>query len=63
MDQLYEAAKKEGKVVIQTPAGAGYRPAIDAFMKAFPGIEADQDRKSTRLNSSHIPLSRMPSSA
>jgi iron(III) transport system substrate-binding protein len=42
MDQLYEAAKKEGKVVIQTPAGAGYRPAIDAFMKAFPGIEADQ---------------------
>ena len=24
---------------------------------------ADQDRKSTRLNSSHIPLSRMPSSA
>ena len=25
--------------------------------------EADEDRKSTRLNSSHIPLSRMPSSA
>ena len=24
---------------------------------------ADVDRKSTRLNSSHIPLSRMPSSA
>ena len=24
---------------------------------------ADEDRKSTRLNSSHIPLSRMPSSA
>ena len=24
---------------------------------------ADRDRKSTRLNSSHIPLSRMPSSA
>ena len=23
----------------------------------------DEDRKSTRLNSSHIPLSRMPSSA
>ena len=27
------------------------------------GITADLDRKSTRLNSSHIPLSRMPSSA
>ena len=26
-------------------------------------LEADVDRKSTRLNSSHIPLSRMPSSA
>ena len=25
--------------------------------------EADQDRKSTRLNSSHLKLSRMPSSA
>ena len=27
------------------------------------GGEDDADRKSTRLNSSHIPLSRMPSSA
>ena len=27
------------------------------------GVEVDLDRKSTRLNSSHIPLSRMPSSA
>ena len=26
-------------------------------------IDANRDRKSTRLNSSHIPLSRMPSSA
>ena len=28
--------------------------------KQLPGL---RDRKSTRLNSSHIPLSRMPSSA
>ena len=28
-----------------------------------PTRDADLDRKSTRLNSSHIPLSRMPSSA
>ena len=27
------------------------------------GIPADQDRKSTRLNSSHLRTSRMPSSA
>ncbi|MEK7214455.1 MAG: extracellular solute-binding protein [Chloroflexota bacterium] len=40
-DKLVEAARKEGKVVIQTPAGAGYRPAIDAFAKAYPGIEPE----------------------
>src|ERR1051326_2041553 len=33
------------------------RARIDALLKSL------QDRKSTRLNSSHIPLSRMPSSA
>jgi len=40
-DALVDAAKKEGKVVIQTPAGAGYREAVDQFGKAFPGIEAE----------------------
>ena len=29
----------------------------------LPGSARGRDRKSTRLNSSHIPLSRMPSSA
>src|ERR1051326_5673059 len=29
----------------------------------YPSVAAFIDRKSTRLNSSHIPLSRMPSSA
>ena len=33
--------------------------ALIKFMLAAPEL----DRKSTRLNSSHIPLSRMPSSA
>ena len=33
------------------------------LMQNHPEINADRDRKSTRLNSSHIPLSRMPSSA
>ena len=42
------------------------RKAIGERLKA--GIDVviellDADRKSTRLNSSHIPLSRMPSSA
>ena len=31
--------------------------------KTFQGRKEIEDRKSTRLNSSHIPLSRMPSSA
>ena len=40
--------------------------AHDADITAFlivPGPLPSTDRKSTRLNSSHIPLSRMPSSA
>ena len=49
--------------------------ARDIWRAHYPGIISvaqieymlaeryDEDRKSTRLNSSHIPLSRMPSSA
>ena len=36
---------------------------IGNTMKYHPHGDASIDRKSTRLNSSHIPLSRMPSSA
>ena len=41
----------------------------DQGLKAIPGklfyrgYDLDEDRKSTRLNSSHVALSRMPSSA
>ena len=34
-----------------------------AVMQEVEDLNAGLDRKSTRLNSSHIPLSRMPSSA
>ena len=49
-------------------AKTGFKPAMSsAFQKALGsadvGIAGILDRKSTRLNSSHIPLSRMPSSA
>ena len=37
--------------------------ANDHLLDAFKPRQIEQDRKSTRLNSSHIPLSRMPSSA
>ena len=38
-----------------------YKAEDDALFAAIKKYETD--RKSTRLNSSHIPLSRMPSSA
>ena len=38
-----------------------YATQVKEIVKA--GVEVAIDRKSTRLNSSHIPLSRMPSSA
>ena len=45
----------------ENPHGAWY---IKTAIKGKPGGKlAGRDRKSTRLNSSHIPLSRMPSSA
>ena len=42
-----------------------YKPILTAFAVGLlvSGILLFPDRKSTRLNSSHIPLSRMPSSA
>ena len=47
----------------QTPDGISVKPLYTAEdTKALPHANT-LDRKSTRLNSSHIPLSRMPSSA
>ena len=41
-----------------------YNYTFDYVITARTDMQAaQQDRKSTRLNSSHIPLSRMPSSA
>ena len=42
-------------------AGASSWEELPTYVESF--VEASLDRKSTRLNSSHIPLSRMPSSA
>ena len=57
-----DRGSKAARVEAQSPsssarasAPAGGKAALAAFLGA--------DRKSTRLNSSHIPLSRMPSSA
>ena len=50
--------------------GADARAAQDFYLRTFAepsldvnGVESGSDRKSTRLNSSHTDISRMPSSA
>ena len=62
-----EACIQEGMQALEKE---DFRGALDHYRKAqsmgskhamLDGLV--QDRKSTRLNSSHIPLSRMPSSA
>ena len=46
-----------------TPGHTMWAGPSKHFKTAFSLLMAKSDRKSTRLNSSHIPLSRMPSSA
>ena len=43
--------------------GVDVQPELIEWASANLGAPNYRDRKSTRLNSSHIPLSRMPSSA
>ena len=48
--------------VDRTAALVAEQSAMDPRVRVVPGAHKG-DRKSTRLNTSHIPLSRMPSSA
>ena len=59
MERLQIQQKVPSRVVIDSAASSG----IDFKAKDFVKKSSFGDRKSTRLNSSHIPLSRMPSSA
>ena len=52
----------EAKVFDLTPKKPEIKPKATAMISLFMQ-GGPRDRKSTRLNSSHIPLSRMPSSA
>ena len=59
-EALESAAKAKGwEVKVETQGSIG----LENELTAEDVASADIDRKSTRLNSSHIPLSRMPSSA
>ena len=53
-----DAVKEEKKVTIP----AKFKDLI-LKIEEMSVLDLHEDRKSTRLNSSHIPLSRMPSSA
>ena len=50
-------------VHVPTVTAVGHSTFLSGATPAMSGIIGNEDRKSTRLNSSHIPLSRMPSSA
>ena len=70
------AATKPGLILLDTPELNAETPAhlldddITPIARLFarntgamPVFSSEEDRKSTRLNSSHLKLSRMPSSA
>jgi iron(III) transport system substrate-binding protein len=40
-DALVEAAKKEGKLAVNTFPGTGYRQALEVFTERYPGITLD----------------------
>ena len=52
----WPAAGKNIRLILPSPGGTGTGDTIGRIL-------AEEDRKSTRLNSSHVSESRMPSSA
>ena len=56
--EWYEARGPLARKVVEEMRQAGVLVFAGGLVE-----EIEEDRKSTRLNSSHIPLSRMPSSA
>ena len=58
----YLWTKLPDSAVLRHKNGKWYA-VIMTVEKSKLGLEGNEDRKSTRLNSSHLKLSRMPSSA
>ena len=66
LEVAIEAAREAGKILLDEfdrPQKIGYKGEVDLVTQADKRSEQEVDRKSTRLNSSHIQKSRMPSSA
>ena len=63
--QEYEQFKKEIELLIKDRESMkdGVVERINHYRTSQMYTNAEEDRKSTRLNSSHVALSRMPSSA
>jgi putative spermidine/putrescine transport system substrate-binding protein len=40
-DKVVEGAQREGKVVVTTLSGDGYRKVLDKFHEAYPGVEVE----------------------
>ena len=60
---LLRRLKDHGFLVTVFPTQASLNFVGKATWEALSGRPVEEDRKSTRLNSSHLRLSRMPSSA
>ena len=59
----HEFTEEEKNFVVQFAFRSGSKEDTISLIEALAHSTDKVDRKSTRLNSSHIPLSRMPSSA
>ena len=60
IDRLNSYMDRNGLAAVAVRTGVNFTYLAGM---AMPGTLSRQDRKSTRLNSSHLKLSRMPSSA
>ena len=58
--ELVAAAKKDGKVVVNTFPGDGYKRALKAFAEAFPDVKLEHTSRSPSSWSAAATRSRWP---